>query len=243
MNLNGQKPDMSSLWDMLGLRYKSHPWHGLDIGNNSPSVVNSFIEVVPTDTVKYEIDKLSGHLKVDRPQKFSNIVPALYGFIPKTYCAEQIANLCMNKSGKKGVKGDHDPLDILVLTERTIGHGGIIVPAIPIGGFRMIDGDEADDKIIAVMKGDVVYENWQDIGDCPNSIVERLRHYFLTYKKMPGDIDHPIGKNVEITHTYGREEAHEVIRLSQMDYEEHYGNINLALSKSTLEAIAKKLLS
>lgn len=236
------RPDTSNLWDMLGLRYKSHPWHGLDIGPKSPEVVNSFIEVVPTDTVKYEIDKASGYLKVDRPQKFSNIVPALYGFIPKTYCSNHIAEFCMEKSGKKDIKGDQDPLDILVLSERTIGHGSIIVPAIPIGGLRMIDGDEADDKIIAVMKGDAVYENWQDISDCPSSILERLRHYFLTYKKMPGNPT-ALGKNVEITHTYGREEAHEIIRLGQKDYEEYYGNINSNLSKSTLEAIAKKLLS
>ena len=69
---------------LMGLRYKSHPWHGLDIGEDAPNVVTAFIEMVPTDTVKYELDKVSGYIKIDRPQKYSNVVPALYGFLPQT---------------------------------------------------------------------------------------------------------------------------------------------------------------
>jgi len=69
---------------LMGLRYKSHPWHGVEIGPDAPEVVMSFIEMVPTDTVKYEVDKITGYLKIDRPQKYSNAVPALYGFIPQT---------------------------------------------------------------------------------------------------------------------------------------------------------------
>ena len=65
----------------MGLRYKSHPWHGLEVGDDAPEVVTAFIEMVPTDTVKYELDKVSGYIKIDRPQKYSNVVPALYGFI------------------------------------------------------------------------------------------------------------------------------------------------------------------
>ena len=75
---------------LMGLRYKSHPWHGISMGKNAPEEVTAFIEVVPTDTVKYEIDKTSGYLKLDRPQKFSNVVPALYGFIPQTFCGELV---------------------------------------------------------------------------------------------------------------------------------------------------------
>lgn len=199
-------------------QYQLHPWHGIEIGENSPSEVKSFIEITPSDSVKYEIDKASGFLKVDRPQKFSNIVPALYGFIPQTYCAEHLAQYCMDKTGKKNIVGDGDPLDICVLTERNITHGNIIVPAIPIGGFRMIDHGEADDKIIAILKGDEVYGAWDDIDKCPESLIKRLKHYFLTYKSIPGD---SVSK-VEITHIYNKAEALEVIKASQLDYQVHF---------------------
>ncbi len=197
----------------------AHPWHGIEAGPNAPEIVNAFIEMTPVDSVKYEIDKESGFLKVDRPQKFSNIVPALYGFIPQTYCAENVADYCMNKSGKSGIVGDGDPLDICVLTERNISSGYILVPAIPIGGLRMLDGGEADDKIIAILKGDEVYGSWRSLDDCPDSLIDRLRHYFLTYKQIPGDKS---AKHIEITHVYGLEEAKEVIRMSQADYQDHF---------------------
>lgn len=201
------------------IRYQRHPWHGISIGEDAPLEVKSFIEITPSDTVKYEIDKDSGFLKVDRPQKFSNIVPALYGFIPQTYCAEHIANYCMAKTKKTNIIGDGDPLDICVLTEREITNGNIIVPAIPIGGLRMIDNGEADDKIIAILKGDEVYGTWDDIFKCPESLVRRLKHYFLTYKGIPGDSTH----QVEITHIYGKMEALEIIEASRKDYQAHYG--------------------
>jgi inorganic pyrophosphatase len=194
-------------------QFKAHPWHGIHPGENCPSVVTAFIEIVPTDTVKYEIDKESGYLKIDRPQKFSNIVPALYGFIPRTYCDERIAEYASKMSGRTVERGDGDPLDICVLCERTISHGDILLQAIPIGGFRMIDKGEADDKIIAVMKGDEVYEGWQDIQDVPTPLIDRLRHYFLTYKNIPGE-----SRVVEIANVYGRDEAQEVIRQSIEDY-------------------------
>lgn len=209
---------------LMGLRYKSHPWHGVFLGKDAPEIVTSFIEVVSTDTVKYEIDKDSGYLKLDRPQKFSNVVPALYGFLPQTYCGESIAEFCMEKSGKKNILGDGDPLDICVLTEKTIAHGDILVNARPIGGFRMIDGNEADDKIIAVLSNDIVYGQMSDISQCPDIVIQRLEHYFLTYKDMPG-----IDNNTEITHTYGVEEAYEVIRRSMKDYQKKFDNLgNLA---------------
>ncbi|MBX2959754.1 MAG: inorganic pyrophosphatase [Flavobacteriales bacterium] len=199
-------------------QYQLHPWHGIEIGENAPVEIKSFIEITPSDSVKYEIDKASGFLKVDRPQKFSNIVPALYGFIPQTFCAENVAQYCMDKTGKKNIVGDGDPLDICVLTERNITHGNIIVPAIPIGGFRMIDHGEADDKIIAILKGDEVYGAWDDIDKCPESLIKRLKHYFLTYKSIPGD---SVSK-VEITHIYNKAEALEVIKASQLDYQVHF---------------------
>ncbi len=221
----------NKIWKMLGLRYKSHPWHGIDIGENTPEVVTTFIEVIPTDTVKYEVDKRSGYLKIDRPQKFSNIVPALYGFIPQTYCKDQVAAYCREKTGREGIVGDDDPLDICVLTEREVTHGNIIIQAIPIGGLRMIDNGEADDKIISVLSNDEVYSEWDDIEKLPKNLLNRLRHYFLTYKQLPGE-----ESSCEITHVYGRQEAHEVIRRSQADYDDKFGNLENALSLTLFEA-------
>ena len=198
--------------------YKSHPWHGVPIGENAPEIVTAFIEIVPTDTVKYEIDKLTGHLKIDRPQKYSNTVPALYGFVPKTYCGEEIARFAREKSGMEIIEGDGDPLDICVLCEHSITHGDIICQAIPIGGFRLIDKGEADDKIIAVLKNDLVFEQYRDLSELPESIVKRLKHYFLTYKNLP---DEPA--TCEIANVYGREEALQVIRCSVQDYLNNFG--------------------
>ena len=197
--------------------HKAHPWHGIPIGDKSPELVTAFIEIVPTDTVKYEIDKQTGYLKIDRPQKYSNIVPALYGFIPKTYCGEQIAQLAQERSGREVTEGDGDPLDICVLCEKIISHGDIICEARPIGGIRLIDKGEADDKIIAVLKGDEVYGSYKDLSELPENVVERLKHYFLTYKNLPGE-----PALIEIANVYGREEAHEVIRTSVEDYKQSF---------------------
>ena len=196
--------------------FKAHPWHGIEVGEDAPQIVTAYIEIVPTDSIKYEIDKDSGFLKVDRPQKFSNVVPALYGFIPKTYCGDTVAEYSAEKADRKGLKGDLDPLDICVLTSRAVTHSDIILQAKVVGGFRMIDDGEADDKIIAVLKGDEVYEHgrWDDIGDCTEAVINRLKHYFVTYKGIPGEDKHVC----EITHTYGKDEAYEVINRSMADY-------------------------
>lgn len=223
----------SKLWQKLGRRYQSHPWHGINLGEDAPEIVMSFIEMTPSDTVKYEIDKESGFIKVDRPQKFSNIVPALYGFLPQTYCSDNVAQLCNEKTGRTDIVGDQDPLDIIVLTDRNITHGNIIVPAIPIGGFRMIDDNEADDKIIAILKGDQIYSDYNDVADLPESIINRLRHYFLTYKNIPGEESN----RVEIAATYGREDALEVIRKSRADYLREYGNIETEMSRATIDLL------
>jgi inorganic pyrophosphatase len=216
---------MDPIGKLMGLRYKSHPWHGIEIGKNAPEIVVSFIEMVSTDTVKYEVDKATGYLRLDRPQKYSNTVPALYGFIPQTYSAERVGAFCAEKTGRTEVKGDGDPMDICILTEKTISHGDILVMARPIGGLRMIDGNQADDKIIAVLENDLVYGEYRDLEDCPAIIIERLRHYFLTYKDLPGE-----KRNVEITHVYGTEEAHEVIRRSMEDYRHKFDNLRSMLS-------------
>jgi inorganic pyrophosphatase len=138
----------------------------------SSTIVTTYIEIVPTDTVKYELDKTSGYLKVDRPQKFSSVCPTLYGLIPQTLCAAQVGALCAERTGRPGITGDGDPLDICVLTEKTIPRGDILLRAIPIGGLRTIDRNAADDKIIAVMQQDAMYGGWRDVTDCSPALLE-----------------------------------------------------------------------
>ena len=194
---------------------KAHPWHGIPIGDGVPEEVTVFVEIVPRDTVKYEVDKETGYLKIDRPQQYSNVVPANYGFIPQTYCAERIASLARAETDIQITDGDGDPLDILVLSEHHIPRGDIILKARPIGGFCLVDDNEADDKIIAVLKGDKVFEQYTEISELPKGILERFEHYFLTYKSLP---DAP---NVcEIAYSYGREDSYEVIRNAMGDYSE-----------------------
>lgn len=195
-------------------QFQAHPWHGVSPGAKAPNVVQAFIEIVPADTVKYELDKMSGILKVDRPQRFSSLCPTLYGFVPQSYCGERIAKL----SGKAS-RGDGDPLDICVISERGIPQGNILLNAIPIGGLLMIDHDEADDKIIAVLEGDVAFGKIDDISKCPEGMIDRLRHYFLSYKQLPGEED----RAVEIAKVYDKDHAHLVIRTSFEDYQAEYG--------------------
>jgi len=211
----------NSTEQLLGLLLRAHPWHGVAIGKSAPAVVTAYMELVPSDTVKYELDKATGLLKVDRPQKFSNVCPTLYGFIPRTLCAERVGRYCAEKTGRAGIVGDGDPLDICVLTEKAIPRGDILLQAIPIGGLRMIDQNQADDKIVAVMQQDAVYGGWKEITDCPPPLIERLKHYFLTYKELPNTTN----RRTEITHVFGREEAYDVIRSSQEDYTAAFGDL------------------
>jgi inorganic pyrophosphatase len=202
---------------MVRLMERAHPWHGVPIGAEAPRTVTAYIEIVPTDTVKYEMDKATGILKLDRPQQYSNVCPSLYGFLPLTLCAERVGALCAERTGRSGIVGDGDPMDVCVLTEKEIARGDILVQAIPIGGLRMIDGDQADDKIVAVLKGDAVFGAIDDISRCPAGLVDRLRHYFLTYKQGPDRG----ARQVEIADVYARDEAHEVIVRSLEDYHAH----------------------
>ncbi len=193
--------------------YKAHPWHGIPVGEEAPEIVTTFIEIVPSDTIKYEIDKDSGFLKIDRPQKYSNIVPSMYGFIPQTYCGDKVAAFARVNGAIKVKEGDGDPLDICVLSSHHISHGDILLKARPIGGFCLIDKGEADDKIIAVLLGDQIYGRFNDISEMPDGVVERLKHYFLTYKNLPGEV-----QQCEIAYQYGNETAKEVIKTSMEDY-------------------------
>jgi inorganic pyrophosphatase len=199
--------------------HRAHPWHGVDPGPDVPGSVTAYIEIVPTDTVKYEADKVTGILRIDRPQQYSNVCPTLYGFIPRTLCAGKVAAFSHRETGLASLSGDGDPLDVCVLTEKTVTHGDVLVRAIPIGGLRMIDREEADDKIVAVLEGDAAFGALTDLSQVPPALVTRLRHYFLTYKLAP-DRE---GRVVEIRGSYGREDAHEVIRRSREDYEARFG--------------------
>lgn len=213
--------DDSTLYRHLSQLFRAHPWHGVDLGERAPAVVNAFIEIVPTDTVKYEVDKPTGLLRVDRPQKYSNQCPTLYGFLPQTYCGVEVGAFCGQQTGRTGIIGDGDPLDVCIFTERAITHGDILVRAVPIGGIRMIDNDQADDKIIAVLDEDPAYGAWRSVRECPAAVIDRLRHYFLTYKDLPA----AVSRRVEITHVYDAAEACEVIERSRVDYRTSYGEI------------------
>lgn len=222
---------IAKVMSLMKKRFVSHPWHGIEMGEKAPEIVNAFIEIIPEDTIKYEVYKPSGHVYVDRPQKLSNNMPCLYGFIPKTYCDKKIAAFANEKTGRTNIEGDQDPLDICVLSERGFNHNNILCEAKVIGGFRMIDGGEADDKIIAVLKNDQAYGQMNDISEMPKAVIDRNRHYFLTYKDLDGG-----AKNVEITHVYGRDEALKVIQLASEDYNAKYGNVEEQLAQALIEA-------
>src|SRR5271155_4506872 len=102
----------ASSFDLLRLLLKAHPWHGVPIGAEFPQTVTVYVEIVPTDTVKYELDKPSGYLRVDRPQKFSSVCPSLYGLVPQTYCGSLVGAYCAERTGRSQIVGDGDPLDI-----------------------------------------------------------------------------------------------------------------------------------
>lgn len=192
---------------------RAHPWHGLSVGSNPPRYVNAYIEITPFDGVKYEIDKESGYLKVDRPQLTSSLPPALYGFIPKTFCGPRVAKL-----SKGSKKADGDPLDICVFSERPITRSEIIVPARVIGGFKMQDRGEADDKIVAVLESDPYWGSVNELSQLPRVLRDRLEHYFLTYKLSPGQ-----KQVVKIEKVYGFAEAKRVILASLEDYRQEFG--------------------
>jgi inorganic pyrophosphatase len=194
-------------------RWRPHPWHGIDVGPNPPKIVHAYIEITSFDLVKYEVDKVTGYLQVDRPQRSSSQPPTLYGFVPRTYCGDRVGQL--SKSHKAG---DGDPLDICVISERPITKSEIVLNARVIGVLRMIDHDAADDKIIAVLDNDPFWKNANDIKDVPAVLVERLRHYFSTYKLIPGEEAQTFIENVS-----GADEATQIVQAAIEDYNQMFG--------------------
>ncbi len=193
-------------------RFRPHPWHGVSPGPDVPRVVNAYVEITPFSTIKYEVDKETGYLRVDRPQRSNSLPPSPYGFVPQTWCGPRIAALAGT------ARGDGDPLDICVISERPINQADIFLYARPIGGLLMIDAGEADDKIIAVLDRDPIWSGVEELADLPKALVDRLRHYFLTYKL---DVDG--GQPVGIDAVYGAERAATVLAAAIGDYQEHYG--------------------
>ena len=193
--------------------WRPHPWHGLEAGTDAPQVVNAYIEITPFDLMKYEVDKATGYLRVDRPQRTSSQPPALYGFIPRTYCGDRVGALAPGAS-----RGDGDPLDICVFSERPITKSEIVLQARVVGGLQMIDRGEADDKIVAILVGDYVWGQVREIRDLPPVLIERLEHYFSTYKMVPGQ-----SSPIQIASVYDSAHAYAVIEASEADYNESFG--------------------
>jgi len=203
-------------------RFRPHPWHGLAAGPEPPALVTAYVEITPFDGVKYEVDKASGYLRVDRPQRTSALPPALYGFVPRTYCATGVAALMDGAT-----HGDGDPLDVCVLSERPIARADVIMTARVIGGIPMLDRGEADDKIVAVLEGDAFWSGARDLADVPVAWVERLRHYFATYKTLPGE-----ESRVRVGAAYGRGHALRVVEAALADYTAAFGSPAPATSRS-----------
>jgi inorganic pyrophosphatase len=194
-------------------RWRPHPWHGLSVGPKPPQLVDAFIEITPSDPVKYEVDKETGYLRVDRPQRTNALPPALYGFVPRTWCGPRVGALAPGATF-----GDRDPLDICVFSERPILRSEVVLNARVLGVLRMVDKGEADDKIVAVLANDPYWADAQDITDLPPLLIERLRHYFLTYKLVPGEEN-----QVAIAEVSGAAVAYAVIEAAIADYDERYG--------------------
>lgn len=197
---------------MGNIKFRSHPWHGIAVGPKPPEIVTAYIEITPYDPVKYELDKASGFLKIDRPQRTSANPPLFYGFVPRTYCAEEVAALAPGAE-----KGDGDPLDICIICEAPVTRADILCDVRVIGGMQMIDEGEADDKIIAVLVEDSIYSDARSLEDIPKMFIDKLYHYFTTYKLVPG-------KEVDVTidDIYDADHAKKVIEASMRDYQTHF---------------------
>lgn len=196
-------------------QWRPHPWHGLEVGPKPPQIVYAYIEITPYDVVKYEVDKITGYLRVDRPQRTPSLPPTLYGFIPRTYCAGRVGALSATAE-----MGDGDPLDVCVFSERPITRSEVILNVRVVGGIKTVDNGEADDKIIAVLENDNFWGNVTEVNDLPKVLIERLQHYFSTYKLVPGQTS-----QVVIEKVYDSQHAWQVVEAAIQDYEIEFGKL------------------
>lgn len=171
----------------------TNPWHDVSPGDNPESFVKSIIEIPKNSRAKYELDKESGMLILDRVLYSAVYYPANYGFIPKTYC------------------DDNDPLDILVLSQIEVVPM-CIVPAKVIGVMRMLDQGEADDKIIAVAADDKSVSHFNDVSELPHHFLSEMRSFFEDYKKLEN-------KTVVVEDFQGRDEALRILNQAFQDYQ------------------------
>lgn len=173
-----------------------HPWHGAHYGEHSPSRVNALIEIPQGSRSKYEIDKHTGLLKLDRVIHSSFHYPVNYGFIPQT------------------LGQDEDPLDILVICSQSVSPL-CLVDATVIGNMQMIDSDQQDDKIIAVATHDPSVNHYQDIEDLPRHFINELRNFFEQYKVLEN-------KKVVIDNFQDKMKAHQIINEAMKYYREKF---------------------
>ena len=183
-----------------------HPWHSLPVGDKVPEIVNAIIEIPMGSKVKYELDKRSGLIKVDRILYGAVFYPANYGFIPQTYCE------------------DKDPLDILVLCQEPV-YPRSITEARVIGSMGMTDGGDADDKVIAVMTGDPAFRDYSDITQLPEYLLRELKRFFEEYKKLEKT------KDVAVEDFVGREAAMEVVSSAVELYKKNAAKLQAEDSK------------
>ncbi len=174
----------------------SHPWHDIPSGDKSPRIVNAIIEIPRDSQIKYELDKETGILRLDRFLYSAVYYPGDYGFIPQTLWE------------------DGDPMDIIILTNKPV-YPLTLVRARVIGVIRMIDAKELDDKIIGVYDSDPRYSEYNNLKDIPKHVIVELKHFFETYKELQLG-----GQEVSVPEILDREKAWEDIRISEKKYTE-----------------------
>jgi inorganic pyrophosphatase len=189
-------------------RWRPHPWHGLSPGRSPPQFLQVYVETTPFDAVKYELDRQTGYLRVNRLQRGSSLPPALYGFVPRSLCGPRVRALSPGAT-----QGDGDPLDVCVFSERPVRCAEMLLDVRLLGGLEVRDGGCADDKLIAVLEHDPLWGEARGLEDLPPVLLERLSHYFATYKATPEG-----GSPVLVRGPYGLARAEAVVRAALQDY-------------------------
>lgn len=173
-----------------------HPWHDISVGKKKPKIINAIIEIPARTSVKYELDKATGLLKLDRHMHSSVHYPGDYGFIPQTLC------------------DDKDPLDVIIITTHATNPLTLCEVKL-IGVMKMIDDNEEDDKLLAVHANDPHYTEWNSIKDIPQHYLKNIQHFFETYKQLKGG-------TVKINKILGIKDAYKILEASEKLYQKTY---------------------